>query len=58
MLSYVVGLNVQVSVLHSVVDHHHSDALTSDVTLPQPRHVDVHATVKVIVLEQQEKHSY
>lgn len=48
--AYIVGLNVLQRVLQAVVHDDHRDALTGDVTLPHARHVDVHATLYIVVL--------
>lgn len=53
-MTYIVGLEVPVGVLHPVVHHHHRDASASDVALPHSRYVDVHSLVEVIVLRGQE----
>lgn len=50
-MTYIVGLDVLQRVLHPVIHHHHRHPLASDVALPHPRHIDVHALTLVIVLQ-------
>ncbi len=55
VLTHVVWLDVLVGVFHPIIYHHHSDSLASDVAFPHPCHIDIHALIEVIVLQEQEQ---